>query len=694
MLTTASLISAHPGAAQDGQQILATPKPCGPPEGTLPPEAPGESHWTACETWVWSCVVQGKEANLFAKTCTNPRRDFDEPDFRAPYAMAPFYQPDDFAETNALSDGFVRALLAEPKYAQRIPPAGIRIFGAYFARSVNLENVTTLLNLVLDGGIFERGIRMTNFETTKNVSFDGANVRGKMLLMRARLGGSLFMERGVYDFVDLRDARIGASLEASRSVFTDMLRFDRAHISGKVYLVKSLITAINAWDSSIGGSMELRLASIRLRLDLTGATVQGDVRLQEVSSGRLTGDGKNGCDWDPDQRVDHVLHEAYGAVKTADPALSERVLDEMMRKRPTLAGKPDETLCNEATAEGVSTARHAVLLRDMKINGTLCVMDTTGRIGDAPADSGAASGARGPASMETISLDGTEANSTVLRWLDSDSTTLWHAVNFKTGHMLINLQAQPAAHFIDNLDVGFISFVKRDTHGRSGGRDEDDDKYLCDVTPRKENVEVADDRVTQDKILQFFTGPANNAGSAQPFAHIVERLTASGVNTKYLDISLSKYKYRNLCQTSQLMRNWSDLPWRPLKERLSTLSVDEVRKLVLDGFCTAGIFSYGWLVSYGHEPLNLFLWVIVLILAFWLALRLDRSDPADLLGRRRYPITYAIDNFNPLRPYRINRRHAESAPNSWWLRAYLGFHRLLGVVFAILFFIFVYRASK
>ena len=691
-------------------------------------ELEGKQAWSRCEAWVWSCIVQGKEANLFAKKCTGFRPDDDEQDYRRDYLYAPFVTPDDYTDKNALSDNFLRTILSEPYYRDHIPPAGVRIFGAYFGRAVNLENVTTTKNLVLDGSIFKRGIRMTNFETTKNVSLDRANVRGKFQLMRASIGGSLFLGDGVYDFVDARDARIGASLEASKSVFTDMFRFDRAHISGKVYLVKSRLTSLNAWDATIGGSMELRRADIRLRMDLTGSTIQGDMRLQEMSFGRQAEGRAPSCEWDPDPGVDHILHEVYRLAQDKSQPAAEKVLDELMRDRPTRAGKKGETLCDESltkTSTKVAdkrTRRHELLLRDMTINGTLCVMDTSGLI--AP---GTASGitnskdtvTKPVSALDTISFDGTKASATVLRWTKSESPTLWHAVNFKTGHMLINLEAEPKRHFIDNLDVGFISLVKRarrDDQVKTIEVDEDDDKYLCDVTPRGDNMDPAEGREAQDRFISFFTGDANTSQSAQPFENVVSRLESTGLNTTHLKIALSEYRLRNQCKTSvfwkaypQFLSSWKsrkELSWRSPLERIrdakadmagsgQMLSLNESRKLGLDSICAVGLSAYKWSVNYGHEPLNLFYFFFGFIGLFGMLLKLDKAPSLD----PRFPtqhlgFIYALDTFMPLVKFRINQEKAAYLPHRPWLRTYLNFHRIVGAAVCLAIFIFVINATR
>jgi len=679
-------------------------KPCSLPLDDLGLRKEDEADWSVCEKWIWSCIRNGKEANLFAKECTEPRPDAYAVNYRNPYICAPFVDPGRYANTNGISGEFIRTLLWRAEYHERIPPSGIRIFGAYFKDPVNLENVTTATNLVLDGSMFKRGVRLTNFQSKKNVSFDGSNLRGKLLLMRARIDGSLFMERGVYDFVDLRDARIGASLEASRSVFNDILRFDRAHIEGKVFLVKSRLTALNAWDAKIGGSIELRRADIRLRTDLTGSTVNGDLRLQQVTFGRRVGQVPS-CDWDPESEIDHILHETYMRARQEDPQLREMVLDEIVRTRPTVAGTPAESICDEANKDEKRTAKHEVLLRDMKINGTLCVMDITGAI-PVLADGRPDSPHSGGAAVERISLDGTQANATVLRWINSDSPTLWRAVNFKSRYMLMGLDEQPARYFIDNVDIGFVAFMHRIDVNLPEVRDDDDDKYLCDITPKSTNVDPANSRDTQDRLIAFFTKRANESGSAQPFANIVARLEASGVNTTYLKRSLSEYKLRDFCTTSLFSKTWRErqelsspnkargwrepwnemvADWREVTSIPGVSSIDEARKLALDWVCAASLPVVKYTVAYGHEPHNLLFWVAGFIGFFWVLLKFDKPPKLGLM--------YAVDTFIPVSQLRFHQDSLATLPKRRSLQRYLIFvHRPAGFVLCLAVFVLVFKA--
>ena len=198
--------TSRPAGAVD----LAEPKACPAVEGL---QLSGEENqsWNLCDKWAWSCIAQGLEVNFFTKECVEQRSPASKA-ARAKYKYSAFYMPDRFKEANGLSKRFIYTVLTKKDYANAIPATGIRIVGAYFSETVNLENVTTDKNLVFDQSIFKDGLRLTNFRSERNISLDGANVRGRIYLLRANIGGTLFLEEGVFDLLDAGDARFGGSI--------------------------------------------------------------------------------------------------------------------------------------------------------------------------------------------------------------------------------------------------------------------------------------------------------------------------------------------------------------------------------------------------------------------------------------------------------------------------------------------------
>ncbi len=624
MLAFASL--AH---ADDQPLLFPEPQACAaqPDDPTILDK--DKARWTDCEKWTWSCLRQGLEANLFAKGSCQVRRSVESNTLRRNYRLAPFYKPERFSESNLLSGAYIETLITNSHYTDQIARFGIRIFGGYFKDPINLENLSTNINLIFDGSMIHRGLRLTNFKTDKNLSFDGSNVRGSMLFMRAKIEGSLFMEAGVYDYVDLNDAKIGASFEASGSVFNDELRIHRADIEGKVILTKARITTLSGWNAQLGSSLEMRLADVRFGVDLTGSHVKGDVRMQDVTFARHESANNARCDWDPELPSHNVLHELKSSVPPED---FDAVFREVVAERPSRAGTVQANVCE--TAHPVDTSklnvlsdRNSVLLRDMQIDGALCLVDVTGEIAfkDAP-------GKR--SNIGKIAIDGTETKSTILSWHNtSESHTLWYMVNYKTKYLLANLENSPLVHYTDNIDVGSITMMKRSAlYASSTLIDEYRVREKCDVTPGIGNNESISDRDIQDRIIFYFN--VDRSLSPQPFANIVSRIEASGVNTTHLKIALSKHANRNACKASQVMREWNELPWEGVGSKLASMPVSEVRYIVSDFFCAAAYGVYNYSTGYGQDFFGLANYFLAGLLLFWLYRNVHRINNLAALNQQ------------------------------------------------------------
>lgn len=682
-----------PAAGADAASLPAQPADLG-------LSANEAARWTDNEKFAWDCVRKGLEANLFVRTCVHPRGEVAEK-LRKQRRFEPFIDPAKYKEPNALSDDFLIALLTEPTYVQQIKPIGIRIVGAYFKDAVNLENVTTNVNLVLDQTMARKGLRMTNFESAKNVSFDGSNIRGTVRLMRSRIAGSLFMERAALDIVDLNDADIGASFEATGTIFKGELRFLRAKIDGKVILTQARLTTLLAWNARIGSSLEMRLADIRVGMDLSGSSVEGDVRLQDVTFGRLR--APNSCDWNPRLQFkggkETRLADLLSTLKaTLPPSDFEKAWQEVVM--PAEDEKAENGACAPADTNLQPGINQNVLLRDMQIKGSLCLMNITGEI-EQPA----------PAPLtyiKTIAINGTEAKSAIIGWKPSQSRTRWAADNFSTEHLLINLNTQPLVHYVDNLKLRSISFMHGISAAVAGSATAPAGEHVvkdgCELSTDHGTIEPPSSTDVQERIINFFR--ADESGSAQPLGAIVASLRSSGVNTSRLNKELSVMQNRNACRSSEFAKSFAELGWMTIdKAWLNTLerrkenqsaagfAAEQMPLMVSDAGCA---FWHGiqWnMVRYGHEPLWLAIWIAFAVVTFAVFLKLDRKDPAPYLHRRPFGLVYALDNLIPFKAYRFNAEHADELPNAPFLRGYRVFHRLIGLFFVVMAFLYIYKAT-
>jgi hypothetical protein len=699
-------ICAGAGTSRSDPLQFPTPTTC-PAVNGLELDPQEAQDWNACDRWTWSCISKGMEANLFAKACMEQRSP-EAKDNRAKYKYAPFYNPDQYKETNGLSRRFVYTILTKPKYSAAIAATGLRIVGGYFADTVNLENVTTDKNLVFDQSIFKSGLRLTNFRGDRNVSLDGSNIRGRLFLLRANIGGTLFMEDGVFDLLDAGDARFSGSIDGPGAVFNAPIRLDRVKVEGKVSFIRARITELTAFDTTIGSKLEMRYAHVRGRIDLTGSTINGDVRFQRLQFGESLADNANlVCDWDlhdPANRffLTPTLPEFSGQDQTYSAILNEVVFsrpDDSVPDYPCL--KPKEPLKSPDVLS--RKMQHEMLLRDMKIGGALCLIDLTGEIPDRTGRIGANQ------NLTSISLDGTEARTTILRWTPTTSDTMWQAVHFRTRNLFLDLNNPPNQYFFDNLEIGNVSFLKPVPRNLEAEEQQEDTRnFLCDVPSGPDARYASDAPETHQRVINFFNSSANKSNSAQPFGEIVKRLDSSGNASTQLKIAFGDYKFRSLCESSEFFKRMKDqntAGWfsttrsaydvtRSLIAESKTGAFEEVRRIGLDVACKPMLAAYKYTVSYGYEPLNVIYIIIFFVLLFWLLLRFDHVVPTGPEGRPpRLGLLYAMDMFNPFTQVRINRAHGGWAPEARWLRAYLGFHRFMGFILCLLLALGIYGAG-
>jgi hypothetical protein len=480
-----------------------------------------------------------------------------------------------------------------------------------------------------------------------------------------------------------------------------------------VNLNRARLTEFTAWDTSIGSKLEFRYAHVRGRVDLTGTAIQGDLRMQRMEFGRaLDTHATLTCDWDlteKDPRATNRFflnpdHDRLAGNRT----LHGELVHEAISTRPFEVGADKPCLKPAGAADGRSglarDTHHEVLLRDMKIGGALCLIDLTGEIKSEPP------AARPRRHLSSISLDGTDARSTIIRWKKSDSDTLWQAVHFKSKNLFIDLSSQPRRHFLDNLEIGNVSFIRPLPPDKElDEQDEESRAYLCDVRPGPGARFASDEPETHKRIAEFFKSAANEAQSPQPFGEIVARLNDSNSSSLALKMELSEYKLGKACTSSDFYKKATRPPPLPPPAGGETAddpasaiaardgevivqSIDESRRILLDSACFAALKAFKYGAAYGHQPHNILLLMAAFIVLFRLLLLLDSAAPGQDIAvrRRQLGILYAVDMFTPF--VKLAPQHRRLRPNAGPLRGYLIFHRVLGLVLTGLLAIGIYTA--
>jgi hypothetical protein len=102
-----------------------------PPEPDLPANPPPAEYWTAQERWIWDQTLAGEVADFNARYRETEPLDPKQRDARW------------FNEDNPrlVSERFLLDALGRKSYVEAIPPRGLRIVGARFARDLDLRDL-------------------------------------------------------------------------------------------------------------------------------------------------------------------------------------------------------------------------------------------------------------------------------------------------------------------------------------------------------------------------------------------------------------------------------------------------------------------------------------------------------------------------------------------------------------------------
>jgi len=223
---------------------------------------PVDPNWTKQEQFVWLNVCVGKEA------------DFNK---------APGYGgdldpkgPNGLPESRILRSSFLETILLKDKYRGALTRLGVRITGARFTDTVDLQNAELGHDLWLDRSLLEKGVNLEAVETRRRMAFDSSKILGTF---------------------NAAGSRISEDLSMYQTEFSDDVDLSRAQVGNLLFLRGSTVASINMNGLSVGKALfmdgkaqfkEINLirAHIAETLDLSGATVTGVLNMDGLSVGQ------------------------------------------------------------------------------------------------------------------------------------------------------------------------------------------------------------------------------------------------------------------------------------------------------------------------------------------------------------------------------------------------------------------------
>ena len=264
---------------------------------------PVDPNWTKQEQFVWLNVCVGKEA------------DFNkEPGYGGDLdPKSPVVLP----ESRILRSSFLDTILLNDKYRGALTRLGVRITGARFTETVDLQNAELEHDLWLDRSLLEKGANLESAKTTRRISFDGSRILGMFDAAGSRISEDLsmyqteffndvnFLRAHIGNVLDLRIATVRGTLQMNEiSADGGLLMRDKAQFQ-EIDLIAAHIEQLDLSGSTVGGKLnmnqihvdhtlfmkdkanfkEINLASAHIGglLDLTGSTVTGMLDMNGIS---------------------------------------------------------------------------------------------------------------------------------------------------------------------------------------------------------------------------------------------------------------------------------------------------------------------------------------------------------------------------------------------------------------------------
>jgi hypothetical protein len=236
------------------------------PGEPCPTEAAPRPSWSETEKWVWNQICIGEIADL------NEHFDPDGP------PLDP-HSPDGWTDERKLSSAFLETILLHDPWRSATTRQGVRIFGAWFDEPVNLVDAEITQMTWLDKSRFTENLSLEGLRTRFLLSFTGSVLTGSLLMNSSDVG--LFMsEDAEFKDVSLRGAHIGRQLVLVRAKVTGTLNMDSANVGTDLILVDGQFSKrIKLSFAKIGGILGLRGATLADGLDLTETRIDSELLL-------------------------------------------------------------------------------------------------------------------------------------------------------------------------------------------------------------------------------------------------------------------------------------------------------------------------------------------------------------------------------------------------------------------------------
>lgn len=224
-------------------------------------EAPWKNDRTSVEHAVWSSVCDGRTADLSKKA----------------------------AHDRLVTNDFLRTILTQKRYVEAIPHTGVRINGATFNGSIDLQGIRFSRPLVITGSQFKKSLNMDNARFDEVVVFSESVFEGAVSALRAHFDGGLDLSGSVAVSIWFDHVQAKKAVRFDGAIVTDKLLLRGGQVDGLVSIAAlnqespSTFEHVALTSTRITGPLHLSGAIVGTMLDLNDVTVDDSIVARAIS---------------------------------------------------------------------------------------------------------------------------------------------------------------------------------------------------------------------------------------------------------------------------------------------------------------------------------------------------------------------------------------------------------------------------
>ena len=205
---------------------------------------PADPQWTRQEKFVWQHVCVGDIANFNAGSDYGGHLDPK--------------RPEGLPDGRILRPTFLETILLADKYRHALTRRGVRIIGARFTETVDLENAQLGHELWLAGSLLEKGANFRRLKSARAILLNDSKVTGTLNMEGLEVDKDLLLVNSALSEALIRDAHVSGQIFMANSKVIGTLNMeellvDKRHSLRRGRVRRGYYAGYPCWQADLDG---------------------------------------------------------------------------------------------------------------------------------------------------------------------------------------------------------------------------------------------------------------------------------------------------------------------------------------------------------------------------------------------------------------------------------------------------------